>query len=132
MTALYPYQASVIAEFDRTREHKRRIILVAPTGAGKTVIGANIIRTFVRTAKSALVLAIGARSFYIPARNYVLRESVMELSKPDFRGARLNWCKSPALRRCMRGVRSDRMDLPPADLLWIDEAHHVPAKATGQ
>ena len=55
MTALYPYQASVIAEFDRTREHKRRIILVAPTGAGKTVIGADIIRSFVPTAKSALV-----------------------------------------------------------------------------
>ena len=54
---LYPYQRDVIAEFDRTREHKRRIILVAPTGSGKTIIGANIIRSFVRTAKSALVLS---------------------------------------------------------------------------
>ena len=57
MTALYEYQRAVIAKFDRTREHKRRIILVAPTGAGKTVIGANIICSFVRTAKSALVLS---------------------------------------------------------------------------
>ena len=54
---LYPYQRDVIGEFDRTREHKRRIILVAPTGAGKTVIGADIIRAFVRTAKSVLVLS---------------------------------------------------------------------------
>ena len=127
---LYPYQRDVIAEFDRTREHKRRIILVAPTGAGKTVIGADIIRSFVRTAKSVLVLAIGARSSPRPARNYALRESVTESSRPAFRRARSNWCKSPALQTLhARAVRSDRMDLPPADLLWIDEAHHVPAES---
>ena len=32
MTALYEYQRAVIAEFDRTREHKRRIILVGAKG----------------------------------------------------------------------------------------------------
>jgi superfamily II DNA or RNA helicase len=41
---LRPYQEAVINEFDRTRESKRRIILLAPTGSGKTVIGASIIR----------------------------------------------------------------------------------------
>ena len=42
MTApeLRPYQSEIIAEFDRTRQSRRRIILVAPTGSGKTVIAA--------------------------------------------------------------------------------------------
>jgi DNA repair protein RadD len=45
MTELRPYQADVIAELDRViASGNRRIILVAPTGAGKTVIAAAIIK----------------------------------------------------------------------------------------
>jgi DNA repair protein RadD len=51
MTDLRPYQVDVIAELDKQiAAGKRRIILVAPTGAGKTVIAAAIIKA-----------AIGAR-----------------------------------------------------------------------
>ena len=57
MTALRPYQTDVIAAFDRTREHKNRIILVAPTGSGKTVIAAAIIRAEIAARGSVLVLA---------------------------------------------------------------------------
>ncbi len=44
MTDLRPYQIDVIAELGKQiAAGKRRIILVAPTGAGKTVIAAAII-----------------------------------------------------------------------------------------
>lgn len=43
---LRPYQSRAIQRLrDRVREGKRRILLVAPTGAGKTTIIASIIRT---------------------------------------------------------------------------------------
>ena len=35
-----PYESEIIAEFNRSRQSRRRIILVAPTGSGKTVIAA--------------------------------------------------------------------------------------------
>ena len=60
MTApeLRPYQREVIEQFHgAVAAGKRRIILVAPTGAGKTVIGADIIRTTTRAQKPVLVLA---------------------------------------------------------------------------
>jgi superfamily II DNA or RNA helicase len=45
MTELRPYQADVISELHRViSSGKRRVILVAPTGAGKTVIAAAIIK----------------------------------------------------------------------------------------
>jgi putative DNA primase/helicase len=55
---LRQYQRDVIDEFNgRVDEGYRRIILVAPTGAGKTVIGAEIIGAAARTTKPVLVLA---------------------------------------------------------------------------
>ena len=48
MNELRPYQVDVIAELGRTiAAGKRRIILVAPTGAGKSVIAAAIIKAAV-------------------------------------------------------------------------------------
>ena len=60
MTApdLRPYQREVIEQFHgAVAAGKRRVILVAPTGAGKTVIGADIINTTTRAQKRVLVLA---------------------------------------------------------------------------
>jgi DNA repair protein RadD len=59
MTApvLRPYQTDFVAEFDRTvAAGTRRILGVAPTGGGKTVIFAEIIRCFVSRYKPVLVL----------------------------------------------------------------------------
>ena len=45
MTELRQYQADVIAQVDeKIAQNKRRIIVVAPTGAGKTIIAAAIIK----------------------------------------------------------------------------------------
>jgi len=130
MTALYPYQASVIAEFDRTREHKRRIILVAPTGAGKTVIGADIIRSFVRTAKSALVLSHRREIIFHTSKKLRAAGISHGIIQAGFPGRPFELVQVASIATLhARAVRSDRMDMPPADLLWIDEAHHVPAES---
>jgi DNA repair protein RadD len=53
MTELRPYQRDVIAELNEAiAAGKRRIILVAPTGAGKTIIAAAIIQAAIATGSS--------------------------------------------------------------------------------
>jgi DNA repair protein RadD len=50
---LRQYQRDVIAEVDQAiAEGKRRIIIVAPTGAGKTIIAAAIIKAAIATQSS--------------------------------------------------------------------------------
>jgi DNA repair protein RadD len=58
MTELRPYQHTVIADFERERAAgKRRILMVAPTASGKTVIGAAIIKQAIADYRDVLVLA---------------------------------------------------------------------------
>jgi superfamily II DNA or RNA helicase len=58
MTELRPYQLEVIAEYDSALAGgHNRILLVAPTGAGKTVIASAIIKTAVARRRRVLVLA---------------------------------------------------------------------------
>jgi DNA repair protein RadD len=58
VTVLRPYQSDVVAEFERTiAAGQKRIILVAPTGSGKTIIGAEIIKRAVERHQTVLVLA---------------------------------------------------------------------------
>jgi superfamily II DNA or RNA helicase len=55
MTApeLRPYQADVIALFHgAVAAGSKRVILVSPTGSGKTIVAANIIRTITRAHES--------------------------------------------------------------------------------
>jgi superfamily II DNA or RNA helicase len=57
MIELRPYQADVIAEFDRAvAAGQKRIILVSPTGSGKTVIASAIIKSAVAARQNVLML----------------------------------------------------------------------------
>ena len=58
MTELRPYQSDVLAEVDQViGAGKRRIIVVAPTGAGKTIIASDIIEAAQAKRQRVLVLA---------------------------------------------------------------------------
>jgi DNA repair protein RadD len=58
MTALYPFQQAAVDEIEaKIAEDHRNIILVAPTGAGKTVIAAAIIRRATERHRRILMLA---------------------------------------------------------------------------
>ena len=125
---LRPYQIDVIAEFhSRVESGRRRIILVAPTGSGKTIIGAEIIREKARARKPVLVLA---------HRREIITQTSEKLHDLGIvHGIIQAGLSRPPARRRAGGVDSNTaparhpcrdMDLPPADLLVIDEATIAP------
>jgi DNA repair protein RadD len=131
MTDLRPYQTEVIAGLDR--EHvtgKRRILMVAPTASGKTLIAAAIIKRAIEEFKDVLVLAhrreiIGQTSrklFDQGIAHGIIQAGMEKLLRPM---ERVQVASVQTLTA--RAVRSNRMELPKAKLLVIDEAHHTPA-----
>jgi DNA repair protein RadD len=57
MNELRPYQTEVILEFYEAARRFKRIIIVAPTGAGKTIIAAAITKAEVKRHREVLFLA---------------------------------------------------------------------------
>jgi DNA repair protein RadD len=126
---LRPYQDDVIAEYDRLiTAGVRRIIIVAPTGSGKTIITSEIIKR----ARSQVV--------FIAHRNELLTQARDKLQKFDvYPGiiksgrdndqrpqARVQVCGIQTLHA--RAVRAKSMELPPAEIVFVDEAHHCRAR----
>jgi DNA repair protein RadD len=131
MTELRPYQADVVGEYDRTvGAGRKRIMLVAPTGSGKTIVASAIIARAVERHQSVLVLAhrreiIGQTSHKLHdhgIRHGVIQAGMEKLLRPmesvQVASVQTLW---------VRAVRSETMPLPPANLLIIDEGHHCPA-----
>jgi Type III restriction enzyme, res subunit len=58
MTTLRPYQQDLVAEYERKAAADiRRILIVAPTGGGKTIIASEIIKRAVAAHKQVLFVA---------------------------------------------------------------------------
>ena len=132
MIELRPYQHDVIAEFHRTvaAGHKR-IIQVAPTGAGKTIIGADIVNAVLRAKLDAAVLVLAHR------REIITQTCTKLLKAGISHGVIQAGCRPRPLERVqvasiqtlwVRAMHRGSMDLPPAALVWVDECQHAPAK----
>src|SRR5262249_106344 len=131
MTELRPYQHNVIADYEaEIAAGKRRIILVAPTGSGKTIIGAEIIKRTIAAHKTVLVLA---------HRREIVNPTTAKLTANGAPHGIIQAGEEDKLRPMAavqiasiqtlhaRAMRTETIKLPPADLLVIDEAHHCPA-----
>ncbi len=129
MTELRSYQNDVLAEVDQVvGTGKRHIIVVAPTGAGKTIVASAIIEAAQSNSQHVLVLAhtreiikqTSAKLFDNGINHGIIQAGFM--SRPDepvqIASIQTLWT---------RAMRTNRMELPAADLLIIDEAHHCPA-----
>ena len=128
MTALRPYQHDVVAEFDRAvAAGQRRIILVAPTGSGKTVIAAAITNRAVEAHQRVLVIA-HRREIIQQTRDKLianglqpgviqagLEKDLRPLAPVQVASIQTLWS---------RAIRSESILLPVATLVIIDEAHH--------
>ena len=126
---LRPYQETVIADFNReVATGKKRIMLVAPTGSGKTVIGSAIIKLIIERRRGVLVVA--HRREIITQTSDKLRANGVAhgiiMSGAESRP--LEFVQVASIQTLWsRAVQRESMDLPSAELLVIDEAHHCPA-----
>jgi DNA repair protein RadD len=130
MTELRPYQASVIAEFNNAVvAGQQRIILVAPTGAGKTVIASSIIGA-ARAAHRNVVMLAHRREIIAQTSAKLLAGGIMHgIIQAGFSPRPLEAVQVASVATLwQRAIRTDRMEMPPADLLVIDECHHCPAQ----
>jgi len=127
---LWPFQAEVVARIAAARAAgRRRLLLVAPTASGKTVIIADIIRAAAMAGERTLFLAHRRELLsQASAKLYAvgIDHGIIAPEFPSRPGERVQVASIPTLHA--RAVRSSRIELPPADILVIDETHHCRAR----
>lgn len=120
---LRAYQVHALEQLrHQLRAGKRRPLLVSPTGSGKTVTAAELVRSAVAKGSRVLVVAH-------------LKEIIDQTSaKLDLYGVphgviqAQHWRRFPNEPVQIASVQTlVRREFPPADLLVIDEAHHARA-----
>jgi superfamily II DNA or RNA helicase len=125
--SLYPFQHDAVEEIERhIAGGRRKLILVAPTGSGKTVVASELIRYYVANHRTVLFLA---------HRREIIQQTSAKLTANGVRHGIIMAGVDPRPMEAVqvasidtllvRGVRSDAMKLPPADLVIFDEAHRA-------
>jgi superfamily II DNA or RNA helicase len=129
--SLRPYQTDVVDRVEAVLGTAARLLIVAPTGSGKTIIGAEIINRHV---------AHGGRALVIAHRREIIRQTADKLIAAGLTpGIVLAGCERELRPQAAvqvasiqtlhaRAIRSDRMPMPAATLVVIDVAHHARAK----
>jgi superfamily II DNA or RNA helicase len=124
MLALRDYQTAIVDGLrSELRAGKRRLVAVAPTGAGKTVIASHIMAS--AAAKGSRVLFLAHRAELIDQCSRKLDACGVAhgriVAGGSYDGQAVQVASIPTLAR--------RKDVPGADLVVVDECHHVCAKS---
>jgi DNA repair protein RadD len=126
---LRPYQVEVIAKFWRAVEAgQRRIIIVAPTASGKTVIARAIVEQARSKASGSLFLA--HRREILSQTSNKLRGIPHGVIRPGDQPRPLESVQVASVQTLhRRAIKGGTMELPEAGLVIVDECHHVVAQS---
>jgi superfamily II DNA or RNA helicase len=130
MSTLRGYQVDIVDHIQsKIAAGRRRVLLVMPTGGGKTVVIAAIISNAVAGGQRALFLAHRRELIQQASRKLHTAGVDHGILLPGFspRPAERVQVASVATLHA-RAIRSSAVELPPADLVVIDEAHHARAR----
>jgi DNA repair protein RadD len=132
MITLHPFQHSIVDDIERAiADGKRRILVVLPTGGGKTVVAAELFKRAKERRQTALFLAhrreiitqtlqrLTEHGMPLGVHGIIMAERAHEL-RPM---APIQVASIDTLHT--RGIRNRSMQLPAADIVAFDEAHRV-------
>ena len=108
---------------------KRHIILVLPTGSGKTVAAAAIVKRAIENRQRVLFLCHRRELISQASRklhSLGVDHGIIQAGFSPRPGVPVQVASVQTLHA--RAIRSTAMDLPPADMVVVDEAHHVHAR----
>jgi superfamily II DNA or RNA helicase len=131
---LRTYQTDLVEQVDAAcAAGRRRILVVLPTGGGKTIVMAQIIADHLAAGGRAMVLAhrrelITQTSAKLHAAN--IDHGIIQAGFPTRPGEPVQVASVQTLHA--RAVRSAAIDMPAATLVIVDEAHHVRARTYRQ
>ncbi len=121
---LRPLQERAVAAVRTAMRTHRRVLLVAPTGFGKTAVSSVLI---------GRAVARGKRVLFIVHRREIVRATAKRLAKIGVRCAIVMADEAApsdeSVLVCSIQTLSARGEFPPADLIFWDEAHHCAAKS---
>jgi DNA repair protein RadD len=128
---LRQYQIDVVDRIEALLGSASRPLIVAPTGSGKTIIAAEIINRVVARGGRVLVIA-HRREIITQTRDKLIAAGVtpgivLAGFERDLRPmAAVQIAGVQTLHS--RAIRSDRMPMPAATVVIVDESHHARAK----
>jgi len=132
---LHDFQTSVIDDLTTAAiKGSRRLLLTLPTGAGKTHVAANIIRHAVSNGNKVLMLSHRRELVYQP-QNILEKFGVTDVAlmlsgDPYVTCYPVVIASIPTMHSWV--VRRKKEQAPPADLIVVDEAHHLTGSKTWQ
>lgn len=125
---LRDYQTAAIEGFKKTWEGERSHLVVAPTGAGKTVIFTNVVKSLIEDGARVLVLA--HRNELISQAAKTMREAGIKVGveKGSQKTSASTMCVVSSMQT-FAGVRRQSFARDAFTHIVIDEAHHITAKS---
>ena len=127
---LRPYQSDIIARlWAAVAAGQRRVLMVAPTASGKPVIaGAIVAEATVRSER--VLFLVHRRELTVQASRKLhaagVDHGIIQAGFTPRSAERVQIASVQTLYA--RAVRTNRIEMPAADMVFVDEAHHIRAR----